>query len=97
LNTSVEHEHHQVDEEGRVVPDDVVSLAAHVHKLLEVAGGLISPINDVSHVRCEDKRNTIPIDGSKGLKVVEKTTKIDVKQTASSGNEYVVVVSVAHT
>lgn len=43
-----------------VLPNEVVGLAAKVNKVMEAAGRLITPIDDVCHVRGEDKGGTVP-------------------------------------
>lgn len=49
-----------------VLADQVVSLAAQVDEVVEAAGGLVPAVDDVRHVRGEDKRGPVPAPGQKG-------------------------------
>ena len=49
----------QVEEEARVLADQVVGLRAEVHKELEAAGGPLAPVDDVGHVGGQDKGGAV--------------------------------------
>lgn len=63
------HQPQQVEEEVGVLADQVVGLAAQVDKVVEAAGGLVPPIDDVRHVRSENERCPVPAPGKQGQKV----------------------------
>lgn len=42
-----------------MLPDQVVCLAAQVHKLMEATGRFVSPVDDVRHVRGENKGGAV--------------------------------------
>jgi len=44
------HQPQQVEEEVGVLADQVVGLAAQVDEVVEAAGGLVPPVDDVRHV-----------------------------------------------
>lgn len=50
----------QVEEEAGVFADQVVGLAAQVHKQLEAAGGPLSAVDHIRHVRGQHERSTVP-------------------------------------
>ena len=54
------HQAQQVEEEVGVLANEVVGLAAKVNKIMEAAGRLVTPIDDIRHVRGEDKGGTVP-------------------------------------
>lgn len=54
------HQAQEVEEEVGVLANEVVGLAAKVNKIMEAAGRLVTPINDIRHVRGEDKGGTVP-------------------------------------
>ena len=43
-----------------VLANEVVGLAAKVNKIMEAAGRLVTPVDDIRHVRGEDKGGTVP-------------------------------------
>ena len=47
------------------------------------------------HVRCEDERSAITLEGAKHLGVPEELSKVDVEEVAAVLHHYVVVVPVA--
>lgn len=63
------HQPQQVEEEVGVLADQVVGLAAQVDEVVEAAGGLVPPIDDVRHVRSEDERCPVPAPGREGQKM----------------------------
>lgn len=54
------HQAQEVEEEVGVLANEVVGLAAKVNKIMEAAGRLVTPIDDIRHVRGEDKGGTVP-------------------------------------
>lgn len=54
------HQAQEVEEEVGVLANEVVGLAAKVNKIMEAAGGLVTPVDDIRHVRGEDKGGTVP-------------------------------------
>jgi hypothetical protein len=71
-------------------------LATHVHKGLKVGCGLLATIDHIGHVRSQDKRDAIPVNGPKLLRVVQKAAKVNVEEVAIGGDKQVVVVPVAN-
>lgn len=43
-----------------VLSNEVVGLAAKVNKVMEAAGRLVAPVDDIRHIRGEDKGGTVP-------------------------------------
>lgn len=43
-----------------VLANEVIGLAAKVNKIMEAAGRLVTPVDDIRHVRGEDKGGTVP-------------------------------------
>lgn len=54
------HQAQEVEEEVGMLANEVVGLAAKVNKIMEAAGRLVTPVDDIRHVRGEDKRGTVP-------------------------------------
>lgn len=54
------HQAQKVEEKVGVLANEVVGLAAKVNKIMEAAGRLVTPVDDISHVRGEDKWGTVP-------------------------------------
>lgn len=54
------HQAQKVEEEVGVLANEVVGLAAKVNKIMEAAGRLVTPVDDIRHVRGEDKGGTVP-------------------------------------
>lgn len=48
-----------------VLADQVVGLAAQVHKVVEAAGGFVPTVDDIRHVRGEDKGRPVPVPGDR--------------------------------
>lgn len=44
-----------------VLPDQVVRLAAQVHKVVEATGRFVSSIDDIRHVRGEDEWGAVSV------------------------------------
>lgn len=63
------HQPQQVEEEVGVLADQVVGLAAQVDEVMEAAGGLVPPVDDIRHVRSEDERCPVPAPGREGQKM----------------------------
>lgn len=42
-----------------VLSNEVVGLAAKVDKIMEAAGRLVAPVDDIRHIRGEDKGGTV--------------------------------------
>lgn len=63
------HQPQEVEEEVCVLADQVVGLAAQVDKVMEAAGGLVPPVDDIRHVRSEDERRPVPAPVREGQKV----------------------------
>lgn len=55
------HQPQQVEEEVGVLANQVVGLAAQVDEVMEATGGFVPAIDDVRHVRSEDKRCPVPV------------------------------------
>lgn len=49
----------QVQEEVRMLPDQVVCLTTQVHKVMEATGWFVSSVDDVRHVRGKDKGGAV--------------------------------------
>lgn len=47
-----------------VFADQVVRITAQIHKLMEAAGRLVAPVDDVRHVGGEDEGGAVPARGS---------------------------------
>lgn len=54
------HQRQQVEEQPRVLADEVVGLAAQVYKQLEATGGTLPSVDDVRHVGGENERSAVP-------------------------------------
>lgn len=54
------HKPKQVEEQVCVFSDQVVCLAAQVHKVVEATGRFVSSIDDIRHVRGEDEGGAVP-------------------------------------
>lgn len=54
------HQAQKVEEEVGVLANEVVGLAAKVNKIMEAAGRLVTPVDDIRHVRGEDKGGAVP-------------------------------------
>jgi hypothetical protein len=54
------HQAQKVEEEVGMLANEVVGLAAKVNKIMEAAGRLVTPVDDIRHVRGEDKGGTVP-------------------------------------
>lgn len=57
------HQAQKVEEEVGVLANEVVGLAAKVNKIMEAAGRLVAPVDDIRHIRGEDKGSTVPGQG----------------------------------
>lgn len=53
------HQAQQVEEQVCVFADQVVRLAAKIHKVVEAAGRFVSSVDDERHVRGENKRSAV--------------------------------------
>lgn len=62
-----------------VLANEVVGLAAEVNKIMEAAGRLVTPVDDIRHVRGEDKGGTVP--GPRGT----YRKKVNMEEEAHSG------------
>lgn len=94
-NSGIHHQHHQIDKEGGVVSDNIVCLAAHVHKSMKLWRHFVTTIDDIGHVWRQHKWDTITRDGSNLLCIVQKTSKVHVEQMSGCCDKQIVVVSVA--
>lgn len=54
------HQWQKVEEQPRVLADEVVGLTAQVNKQLETTGGSLSSVDDVGHVWGQDERRSVP-------------------------------------
>ena len=54
------HQAQKVEEEVGVLANEVVGLATKVNKVMEAAGRLVAPVDDIRHVRGEDKGGAVP-------------------------------------
>lgn len=54
------HQAQQVEEQVRVLPDQVVRLAAEVHEAVEAARRFVSSVDDVRHVGGEHEGGAVP-------------------------------------
>lgn len=54
------HQAQQVEEQVCVFPDQVVRLAAQVHKVVEATGRFVSSVDDIRHVGGEDEGGPVP-------------------------------------
>ncbi len=54
------HQAQQVEEQVCVFPDQVVRLAAQIHKVVEAAGRFVSSVDDIRHVGGEDEGGAVP-------------------------------------
>lgn len=50
-----------------MLANEVVGLAAKVNKIMEAAGRLVAPVDDIRHIRGEDKGGTVP--GPRGTNI----------------------------
>lgn len=73
------HQAQEVEEEVGVLANEVVGLAAKVNKIMEAAGRLVTPVDDIRHVRGEDKGGTVP--GPRGT----YRYKVNMKEEAHLG------------
>lgn len=74
----VTHQPQQVEEEVCVFPDQIVRLTAQVHKVMEATGGFVSSINDICHVRGEDKGGAVSAKVSNTVRQGNKNTQVTV-------------------
>ena len=76
-------------------PDNVESLAAEIHKVMELVRGFVPAVDDVDHVGCEDEGRSVPLEVSEHLGITQELAEVDVKQMAGLFHHDVVVVPVA--
>lgn len=76
------HQAQKVEEEVGVLANEVVGLAAKVNKIMEAAGRLVTPVDDIRHVRGEDKGGTVP-----GPRGTHRQT-VNTLQAVSGGDDF---------
>lgn len=78
------HQAQKVEEEVGVLANEVVGLAAKVNKIMEAAGRLVAPVDDIRHVRGEDKGGTVP--GPRGTYRQKVSMEEEAHLRAASGD-----------
>lgn len=76
LNVQSDYQWQQVKEEAGVFPYQVVSLATEIHEELKANCGLFPTINDISHIWCQHKRSSIPIQKAQNSWVHHKASSL---------------------
>lgn len=74
--------------------DDVESLAAEIHEVMELLRRLVSAVDDVHHVGGENEGRPIPLEVAEHLSVPEELPEVNVKEVAGLLHHDVVVVAV---
>lgn len=57
---TINYQRKQIEEEAGVFADEVVGLGAKVNKELETAGGSLTAVDDIGHVRSQDEWGPVP-------------------------------------
>ena len=91
------YKRHDAQQDMGIFPELIVGSAAKVSELLEARRGLVSCVDDIGHVWCENKWHTISLNGAKHLSIAKNATKVYVEHVASLANHDIVIVSVTNT
>ena len=71
------HQCEQVEEDVAVSPEDVEAVAAEVDEQLEARRRLVTPVDDVSHVRGQHEWGPVPVGGGgRGRQVREADVRV---------------------